>query len=108
MERFIILRKHLLVSSYVVIKDDVSKSELIDTIAKIPSPDLVQYKFIKGTFIKPTINYKSESLSKDTIIVDDVDEEPKDKNLARKIFEKYSQGNLFSEQNNQGAVWNYS
>lgn len=103
MEKFIILRKHMLVKGYMVIKEDVSKQQLIEFIQKINESDLPQYKFIKGNFVKPTITYKVEQF-KEKIVVDDVEVESGKETLAQKIYRKYSQGSVFGEQDNKGAV----
>lgn len=101
MERFIILRKHMLVKSYTVIKDDVTRAQLGEFIQKLPESDLPQYKFIRGNFISPTITYDAKSF--DEVIVHDEVKEPKDNNVAQRIFAKYTQqGSIF--ENNQGAV----
>lgn len=84
-----------------VIKDDVTRAQLGEFIQKLPESDLPQYKFIRGNFISPTITYDAKSF--DEVIVHDEVKEPKDNNVAQRIFAKYTQqGSIF--ENNQGAV----
>ena len=76
MERFIILRKHMLVKSYIVVKDDVTRAQLGEFIQKVPESDLAQYKFVRGNFISPTITYDAKSFD-EVVIKNEVKEEAK-------------------------------
>jgi hypothetical protein len=75
-----------------VIEDDVTQRQLAEFLNKLNEKELLEYKFIRGTFVKPTIAYDNTSFEDATIIQD----EKKGDNLAQRIFAKYTRkGSLF-------------
>ena len=94
---YMILRKHLLVNADIVVKENVTKQELVQFIQRTSARDIGQYRFIKGEFIKPEITYSAESIEEEV-------EEVKNGNIAQRIFAKYTQGSLFDEKNCKGTI----
>jgi len=87
-----------LINAYVLVQDNTTKDDVAKLLMKIPNDELSDYRFIKGHFIQPTISYDLETTNEEI-------ETTNKKNVTQRIFDKWSQGSVFGEQeNNQGSI----